>query len=132
MSDQQTQPARSLATRLIDGVKDCFGRAGSAYEWRGLDDGERRRIAQDMAMSGSDLSAFIAGSGGSAELAELLGRTGLQQTAAVYGALHDMQRVCGFCQQRSDCRDWLSIPAEARDETAMPPFCPNKPELEVL
>jgi hypothetical protein len=137
MSDQQTQPeqtqpGRNLAARLMDGVKDCFGRAGSGYEWRALEDGERRRIAQDLGMSGSDLGTHIAGSGGAAELDEVLARTGLRQTAAMRGGLHDMQRVCGQCRQRGDCRDWLSIPAEARDEMAVPEFCPNKAELDVL
>ena len=69
---------------------------------------------------------------GSRALDIMLRRLELQQAAAMRGALPDLQRVCGLCRHRSDCRDWLSVPAEARDEAALPYFCPNREELEVL
>lgn len=123
---------RGAIDSLLTGVKETFSRAAEIREWLTLDGYERRRIAQDLGLSGSDIGALIAESGGAAELDELLRRTGLQRTAAMHGALPDLQRVCGLCRNRSECRDWLSIPAEARDEASMPYFCPNREELEVL
>lgn len=132
MTEPRDTDTRSLAGRLLAGVKDCFGRGSSVQEWQALDTSERRRVAQDLGLGGGDLGLLIAGSGGAAELDELLRRLELQQAAAMRGALPDLQRVCGLCRHRSDCRDWLSVPAEARDEAALPYFCPNREELEVL
>jgi hypothetical protein len=132
MPDPRNSDDRSLASRLLTGVKDCFGRIGADREWQSLDGGERRRIAHDLGLNDAELGSFIAESGGSAELDEVLARTELQQTAAMQGALPDLQRVCGLCQHRDECREWLSIPAEARDEMAVPFFCPNREELQVL
>jgi len=132
MTESSDTDNRSLAGRLLAGVKDCFSRAGSVQEWQALDGAERRRMAQDLGLSGGDLGVLIAGSGGAAELDELLRRLEIQQAAAMRGALPDLQRVCSLCRHRSDCRDWLSVPAEARDDAALPYFCPNREELEVL
>jgi hypothetical protein len=99
-------------------VRDCFHHLSEEREWQG-DRPERGRIAHDLGM-------------GSADLDEVLARTGLRNTVAMRGGLHDMQRVCGHCRARSDCCDWLSVPAEARDDAALPYFCPNLDEREVL
>lgn len=130
---ESTKPAdRGTINSLMAGVKETFSRAAEMREWLTLDGYERRRIAQDLGLSGSDVGTLIAESGGAAELDELLRRNGLQVAAAVHGALPDLQRVCGLCRSRSECRDWLSIPVEARDEAALPYFCPNRQELEML
>lgn len=130
---ESTKPAdRGTINSLMAGVKETFSRAAEMREWLTLDGYERRRIAQDLGLSGSDVGTLIAESGGAAELDELLRRNGLQVAAAVHGALPDLQRVCGLCRSRSECRDWLSIPVEARDEAALPHFCPNRQELEML
>lgn len=123
---------RSRVARLLADVKDYFSRAGGAQEWQALDAAEQRRVAQDLGLSCGDLGVLIAGGGGAAELDELLRRLNLQLAAGMRGALPDLQRVCALCRNRSDCRDWLSIPAEARDDAALPYFCPNREELEVL
>lgn len=123
---------RGAIDSLVAGVKDAFGRAAQLREWLALDEGQRRRVAQDLGLRGSDIGMLIAESGGTAELDELLRRLNLQTAAALHGALPDLQRVCGLCQNRSDCQDWLSIPAEARDEALLPYFCPNRAELEML
>lgn len=130
---EATKPAdRGAIDSLVAGVKETFSRAAEMREWLTLDGYERRRIAQDLGLSGSDLGTLIAESGGAAELDELLRRNGLQTAAALHGALPDLQRVCGLCRSRSECRDWLSIPAEARDEASLPYFCPNREELQML
>lgn len=123
---------RDLIGRMAAWFRDCFHRLAEEREWQGLDRPERGRIAQDLGMGSADLGAVIASSGGSAELDELLARTGLRNTAAMRGGLHDMQRLCGQCHARSDCRDWLSVPAEARDDAVLPYFCPNRGELNML
>jgi hypothetical protein len=132
MTEAHDTDGRSRVARLLADVKDYFSRAGGLQEWQALDAAEQRRVAQDLGISYGDLGALIAGSGGTAELDEVLRRMNLQQAAALRGALPDLQRVCALCGSRSDCRDWLSIPAEARDEAALPYFCPNREELEVL
>lgn len=132
MTEAHDADGRSRVARLLADVKDYFSRAGGLQEWQALDAAEQRRMAQDLGLSCGDLGGLIAGSGGTAELDELLRRMNLQQVAALRGALPDLQRVCALCGNRSDCRDWLSIPAEARDEAALPHFCPNREELEVL
>jgi len=132
MTEVHDTDGRSRVARLLADVKDYFSRAGGQQEWQALDAAEQRRMAQDLGLSCGDLGALIAGSGGTAELDELLRRMNLQQAAALRGALPDLQRVCALCGKRSDCRDWLSIPAEARDEAALPYFCPNREELDVL
>ncbi|MCW0233261.1 MAG: DUF6455 family protein [Ferrovibrio sp.] len=135
MTQAQTQDhdlvSRAIAV-LADWFKGSFRRLAEEREWQSLDRPERGRIAHDLGMTSSALDTLIAESGGSAELDDVLGRTGLRQTAAMYGALHDMQRVCGLCQARGECRDWLSIPAEARDDAVTPYFCPNREELKLL
>ncbi len=132
MTVQTQSRDRDLVGRMTDWVKDCFRRDADLREWQGLDGAERGRVAHDLGMGSGDLGTLMAASGGAAELDDLLTRTGLQQAAAMRGALHDLQRVCGLCQQRSDCRDWLSVPVDARDEGAMPQFCPNREELQAL
>jgi hypothetical protein len=132
MTQSHESDGRSRVERLVADVKTYFSGAGSAREWQALDAAEQRRVAQDLGLSCGDLGALIAGGGGAAELDELLRRMNLQQAAAMHGALPDLQRVCTLCRNRSDCRDWLSIPAEARDDAALPFFCPNREELDVL
>lgn len=132
MTNSSDIEGRGPAGRLLAGVKDYFSRAGGIQEWQALGVADRRRMAQDLGLSGGDLGVLIAGSGGAAELDELLRRLELQHTVAMRGALPDMQRVCGLCRNRSDCRDWLAVPAEVRDDAALPYFCPNREELEVL
>ncbi|QDO99135.1 hypothetical protein FNB15_18475 [Ferrovibrio terrae] len=132
MNEPRKPGERSVVGSLLDDVKETFCRAARLREWQSLDGCERRRVAQDLGLSGGDVGTLIAESGGTAELDELLRRGDLQQTAAMRGALPDLQRVCALCRQRSECRDWLSVPAEARDDAALPYFCPNREELEVL
>jgi hypothetical protein len=132
MTESHEPDDRSRVARLLADVKTYFSRAGSGREWQALDAAEQRRMAQDLGLSCGDLGMLIAGSGGTAELDELLRRMNLQLAAGMRGALPDLQRVCALCQNRSDCREWLSIPAEMRDDAALPYFCPNREELEVL
>lgn len=132
MAQSHDSDGRSRVARLLADVKTYFSGTGSTREWQALDAAEQRRVAQDLGLSRGDLGGLIAGSGGAAELDELLRRLELQYAAAMHGALPDMQRVCGLCRNRSDCRDWLAVPSEARDDAALPYFCPNREELEVL
>lgn len=132
MTDKPTADDRSLVARVADGVKSCLRRDGESREWQALDRAERGRIAHDVGMGSAELGSLIAGSDGAAELDEVLRRTGLQPEAAMRGMLPDMQRVCGLCRDRGECRDWLSVPAEARDDAALPYFCPNRDEVEML
>lgn len=129
---QDNDPVVHPITTLAGWLKQRFRHMAEDHEWQALDQVDRTRIAHDLGMSSSELDVLMADGGGSAELDVLLGRLGLRQAAAVYGALHDMQRVCGLCQMREDCRDWLAVPAEARDEGAQPYFCPNHDELKLL
>lgn len=132
MTEAEKTTERGALDSLVAGVKETFCRAAEMREWLALDGYERKRIAQDLGLSGSDVGTLIADSGGTAELDELLHRTHLQTAAAMHGALPDLQRVCSLCRSRGECRDWLSVPVEARDEDAVPYFCPNRPEIDML
>jgi hypothetical protein len=124
--------SRDLFTRMADWFRDCTRRLIEEREWLTLDRPERGRIAHDLGMGTGDMDALMHDSGGSAELDQVLARTGLQHTATVSGAMHDLQRVCGLCHDRGECRDWLAVPAEAHPDAMVPDFCPNRDELGAL
>ena len=129
-----TQPTTSFGGRIAGWLKRRWQRHSEAMEWRSLANEERGRIAHDLAMGASEMTAFMRDSEGSAELETVLARNGLQAG----DLLHDMQRVCGLCPDRGRCRDWLaahqaaqaSVPDAAR--TSWPFFCPNAGTLAEL
>lgn len=127
-----TAAARDPLSRFGHWMKDCFRRLAETQEWQGLHPAERGRIARDVGIGSSDLNALLSESGGSAELEQLLQRTGLRDTAQQCGALHDLQRVCGLCRERGECRDWLAVPAKPHGDATVPSFCPNRAELNAL
>lgn len=133
MSSPYSSASPRPARRFLDWLAGPFQRAGALREWRGLDRGDRSRIAHDLALASGELETVMARGGGSAELTTLLDRADLHRKAVLSGTLPDLQRVCALCIERQGCRDWLAVPMKPDEPLGvMPGFCPNRDELDAL
>jgi len=131
---------RTPTTPFVPSPMNRFGgwlrswmlRMATQAEWEALGQRERCRIANDLGVGDCEMSNLLHSGRGTTELDQLLRRAGLRDIAARSGALHDLQRVCTLCADKDDCREWLTVQARPHQHAALPGFCPNRGELNVL
>lgn len=128
--DRPMRHAASLGSRYWNRIVNWFNPEGpAAREWLSMTPEDRFRLAADIGLSEPEVTFSIRRGHDSRQLAAILARAVNRGVSCSLGVMRDMQRTCGLCVRRSDCRAWQ---AKAPLVDAYPPFCPNGSVIDAL